>query len=86
MIRWGRIPGLDDADREWVATLARGHRKSASEAKRVIAESALPKDQRAAARRLLALLRLADGSTPATASASRAWWRRGPATRSPSTW
>jgi exopolyphosphatase/guanosine-5'-triphosphate,3'-diphosphate pyrophosphatase len=61
MIRWGRIPGLDDADREWVATLARGHRKSASEAKRVIAESALPKDQRAAARRLLALLRLADG-------------------------
>jgi exopolyphosphatase/guanosine-5'-triphosphate,3'-diphosphate pyrophosphatase len=61
MIRWGRIPGLADPDRELVATLARGHRKSASEAKRVIAESALPKDQRGAARRLLALLRLADG-------------------------
>ena len=61
MIRWGRIPGLADPDRELVATLARGHRKSASEAKRVIAESTLPKDQRGAARRLLALLRLADG-------------------------
>ena len=61
MIRWGRIPGLSDADRELVATLARGHRKSASEAKRVIAESTLPKDQRTPARRLLALLRLADG-------------------------
>lgn len=61
MIRWGRIPGLDDADRELVAVLARGHRKGAGEAKRVIAESALPKDQRPAARRLLALLRLADG-------------------------
>ncbi|MEZ4400503.1 MAG: Ppx/GppA phosphatase family protein [Kofleriaceae bacterium] len=61
MIRWGRIPGLAEADRELVAVLARGHRKSASEAKRVVAESALPKDQRGIARRLLALLRLADG-------------------------
>ncbi|MBK9033343.1 MAG: Ppx/GppA family phosphatase [Myxococcales bacterium] len=61
MIRWGRIPGLADPDRELVATLARGHRKSASEARRVIAESTLPKDQRGPARRLLALLRLADG-------------------------
>jgi len=61
MIRWGRIPGLDGPAREIVAMLARSHRKPASEARKLIADSAIPKDQRAAVRRLLALLRLADG-------------------------
>lgn len=61
MIRWGRIPGLDGAAREIVALLARCHRKAAADAKRLIADAALPKDQRVTVRRLLALLRLADG-------------------------
>ncbi len=61
MIRWGRIPGLDGVGREIVALLARSHRKSASEARKLIADSAIPKDQRTVTRRLLALLRLADG-------------------------
>lgn len=61
MIRWGRIPGLEGVHREIVAMLARCHRKSSGEAKKLIADAAIPKDQRVAVRRLLALLRLADG-------------------------
>jgi exopolyphosphatase/guanosine-5'-triphosphate,3'-diphosphate pyrophosphatase len=61
MIRWGRIPGLDDTSREMVALMARCHRKDAARAKELINESQLPKEQRAQLRKLTALLRLADG-------------------------
>jgi exopolyphosphatase/guanosine-5'-triphosphate,3'-diphosphate pyrophosphatase len=60
MIRWGRIPGLDDTGREMVALMARCHRKDAARAKAVINESPLPKEQRLQVRKLTALLRLAD--------------------------
>lgn len=60
MIRWARIPGLDDASREIIALLARTHRKDATRARQLISESALPKDQRAQVRRLSGLLRIAD--------------------------
>jgi len=61
MIRWARLPGLDDAAREMVALMARCHRKDAARAKQIINDSPLPKDQRAQLRRLVALLRIADG-------------------------
>jgi exopolyphosphatase/guanosine-5'-triphosphate,3'-diphosphate pyrophosphatase len=61
MIRWARIPGLDDPTREMVALLARTHRKDAARAKQIIAESPLPKDQRGQLRKLAGLLRIADG-------------------------
>ncbi len=61
MIRWARLPGLDDTAREIVALLARTHRKDAARAKQIINDSALPKDMRGQARKLSALLRLADG-------------------------
>lgn len=61
MIRWGRIPGLDGLHREMVALLARCHRKSAADARKVIAEAELPKERRGQLRRMAALLRLADG-------------------------
>jgi exopolyphosphatase/guanosine-5'-triphosphate,3'-diphosphate pyrophosphatase len=61
MIRWGRIPGLDDTGREMVALMARCHRKDAARAKEIINSSPLPKELRAQLRRLTALLRLADG-------------------------
>ncbi|MCL4228836.1 MAG: Ppx/GppA family phosphatase [Myxococcales bacterium] len=60
MIRWGRIPGLDGDERELVALMARCHRKSLSEVKKVIAVAELPKERRAQLRKLTALLRLAD--------------------------
>jgi exopolyphosphatase / guanosine-5'-triphosphate,3'-diphosphate pyrophosphatase len=60
MIRWGRIPGLDDTQREMVALMARTNRKDAARAKQIIAESALPKELRAQLRKLSALLRIAD--------------------------
>jgi exopolyphosphatase/guanosine-5'-triphosphate,3'-diphosphate pyrophosphatase len=60
MIRWARLPGLDDTSREIVALLARTHRKDAARTKQIIAESALPKEARAKVRRLSALLRIAD--------------------------
>lgn len=60
MIRWARLPGLDDTAREIVALLARTNRKDAARAKQIIAESALPKEARAHVRRLSALLRIAD--------------------------
>lgn len=61
MIRWGRIPGLEGAARDLVATLARCHRKTAGESRKALADADLPKEQRAVARKLLAILRLADG-------------------------
>ncbi len=60
MIRWGRIPGLDGVDREVVALMARCHRKSVSEVRKVIAEADLPKERRGQLKKLTALLRLAD--------------------------
>jgi exopolyphosphatase/guanosine-5'-triphosphate,3'-diphosphate pyrophosphatase len=60
MIRWARIPGLDDTSREMIALLARTHRKDAARAKQIISESPLPKDQRAQLRKLSGLLRVAD--------------------------
>lgn len=61
MIRWGRIPGLDDAARELVAVMARTHRKDAARAREIINSTSLPKDTRGQLRKLTALLRLADG-------------------------
>jgi exopolyphosphatase / guanosine-5'-triphosphate,3'-diphosphate pyrophosphatase len=60
MIRWARLPGLDDTSREIVALLARTHRKDAPRAKELIGASTLPKELRAQVRRLSALLRIAD--------------------------
>ena len=60
MIRWARLPGLDDTSREIIALLARTHRKDAARARQLIAESALPKELRGQVRRLSALLRIAD--------------------------
>lgn len=61
MIRWGRIPGLLDEEREIVALAARCHRKPVSDVKKLVGESALSKDQRGQLRKISALLRLADG-------------------------
>jgi exopolyphosphatase / guanosine-5'-triphosphate,3'-diphosphate pyrophosphatase len=60
MIRWARIPGLDDTSREMIAVLARVHRKDAARAKQLINESTLPKDIRVQLRKLAGLLRIAD--------------------------
>jgi exopolyphosphatase/guanosine-5'-triphosphate,3'-diphosphate pyrophosphatase len=60
MIRWARIPGLDDTSREMIALLARTHRKDAPRARQIITDSTLPKDQRAQLRKLSGLLRIAD--------------------------
>lgn len=60
MIRWGRLPGLDDIGREMVAMMARCHRKDAARAKELINASPLPKEARVHLRKLNALLRLAD--------------------------
>jgi len=61
MIRWGRIPGLDDTGREMVALMARCHRKDAGRAKEIINSSNLSKEQRAQLRKMTSLLRIADG-------------------------
>jgi exopolyphosphatase/guanosine-5'-triphosphate,3'-diphosphate pyrophosphatase len=60
MIRWGRLPGLDESGREMVALMARCHRKDAARAKAIINESPLPKDVRSQLRKMTALLRVAD--------------------------
>jgi len=61
MIRWGRIPGLDDTSREMVALMARCHRKDAARAKELINSSPLPKDIRGQLRKMTGILRIADG-------------------------
>jgi exopolyphosphatase/guanosine-5'-triphosphate,3'-diphosphate pyrophosphatase len=61
LIRWGRIPGLEGTQREMVALVARCHRKTTADVRKWIAEAALPKERRAQVRRLVALIRLADG-------------------------
>ena len=60
MIRWGRIPGLENPYREMVATLARTHRKSPPDAKKHLSYAALTKLERQYVRKLAAILRLAD--------------------------
>ena len=60
MIRWGRIPGLDDHGREMVALMARCHRKDGARAKELINSSPLPKELRVQCRKMTALLRIAD--------------------------
>ncbi len=60
MIRWGRIPGLDDLGREIVAIMVRAHRKDAARVRQIINESTLPKELRTPVRRMTALLRIAD--------------------------
>ncbi len=60
MIRWARLPGLDDTAREMVALMARTHRKDGARAKQIINESALPKELRVQCRKLSSLLRIAD--------------------------
>lgn len=61
MIRWGRLPGLLDDEREIVALAARCHRKPVSDVKKIVAEAPLSKEQRGQLRRIAAILRLADG-------------------------
>src|SRR5262249_58120488 len=61
MIRWGRIPGLDDTGREMVALMARCHRKDGARAKEIINNTQLPKELRGQLRKMTALLRIADG-------------------------
>jgi exopolyphosphatase / guanosine-5'-triphosphate,3'-diphosphate pyrophosphatase len=60
MIRWARLPGLDDNAREMIALMARTHRKDGARAKQIINESTLPKDLRKQCYKLSALLRIAD--------------------------
>ncbi|MGE5180935.1 MAG: HD domain-containing protein, partial [Acidobacteriota bacterium] len=60
LIRWGRIPGLDEQAREMVALMARCHRKDAARVKKQIDDSPLSKEQRSHLRKMTALLRIAD--------------------------
>lgn len=60
ILRWARIPGLEAAERDMVATLVRTHRKASPDPKKHEAYAALGKDQQRHARKLAALLRLAD--------------------------
>lgn len=60
ILRWARIPGLEAPERDLVAALVRTHRKSAPDARKHPAYAQLGKEQQRDARRLAALLRLAD--------------------------
>ncbi|MBA2543455.1 MAG: HD domain-containing protein [Deltaproteobacteria bacterium] len=60
MIRWARLPGLDNTAREMVALMARTHRKDGARARQIINESPLPKDLRKQCLKLSGLLRIAD--------------------------
>jgi exopolyphosphatase/guanosine-5'-triphosphate,3'-diphosphate pyrophosphatase len=60
MIRWARIPGLDEPSREMIALLARTHRKDAARARQIINDSTLAKEHRAHLRKLSGILRVAD--------------------------
>ncbi|MBK9070489.1 MAG: Ppx/GppA family phosphatase [Myxococcales bacterium] len=61
LIRTGRIAGLDGERRDIVAAIARCHRKTASDARKILAELPLLREGRAIARKLAGILRLADG-------------------------
>lgn len=60
MILWGRIPGLDGAQRQMVAALARSHRKSLPDLRKDPGYALLSKAERQQVRKLAAILRLAD--------------------------
>lgn len=60
LIRWGRIPGLEEPYREMVAILARTHRKSPPDIDKHAGFASLPKARRAQVRQLAAILRVAD--------------------------
>ncbi|HEX2687371.1 MAG TPA: Ppx/GppA phosphatase family protein [Kofleriaceae bacterium] len=60
MIRWARIPGLDEPSREMIALLARTHRKDAARARQIINDAPLAKEHRVQLRKLSGLLRIAD--------------------------
>jgi exopolyphosphatase/guanosine-5'-triphosphate,3'-diphosphate pyrophosphatase len=60
MIRWARIPGLDDTAREMIAVMARTHRKDAGRARQIINDAPLGKEPRGYLRKLCGLLRIAD--------------------------
>lgn len=60
IIRWARIPGLDSPEREMVAAIVRTHRKSLPDVKKHQTYAELPKERQGEARKLAALLRLAD--------------------------
>lgn len=61
LIREGRIPGLENGQRELVALLARTHRKAPPDLKKHPGYAAMSKERRQHLRRLGAILRLADG-------------------------
>ncbi|HWM86171.1 MAG TPA: Ppx/GppA phosphatase family protein [Kofleriaceae bacterium] len=60
MILHGRIPGLESPDREMVAAVVRGHRKSAPDVRKHSIYAALPEARQEQVRKLCALLRVAD--------------------------
>ena len=60
MIRWGRIPGLQNPYREMVAALVRTHRKSVPNINKHQGYAALPDGRRDQVLQLAAILRLAD--------------------------
>ena len=83
MIRWGRIPGLDDTGREMVALMARCHRKDAARAKELINELAAAEGAaRASCASSPPCSASPMASTPTTARASSRSCARGWATRS----
>ena len=86
MIRWGRIPGLDDAGREMVALMARCHRKDAARAKQLINDvAAVEGAARPAAQADRAAAHRRRARHASTARASSRSCARGWATRSCST-
>ncbi len=60
ILRWARIAGLEGTERDLVATLVRTHRKAAPDPKKHELFGMLTKDQQRQARKLAAVLRLAD--------------------------
>jgi len=60
MILHGRIPGLENPEREMVAAVVRAHRKSAPDARKHQIYAALPEARQEQVRKLCALLRVAD--------------------------
>jgi len=61
LIKRGRIAGLVGPDREMVALMARCHRKQPGRIRALLAASSLRKRERAVLRKLIGMLRLADG-------------------------
>lgn len=60
MIRWGRITGLESPQREMVAALIRGHRKSIPTVKKHESYAELTDERKTVVRKMLGILRIAD--------------------------